>query len=589
MATTRARPRTPTPRRAQAERKAAEALLDLLVANGVERVWANLGTDYPAVIEAFARYAAEGRPAPQVVICPHEMVLLSAAQGAAQVSGAAQVCFLHVDVGTQNVGGALHNVYRSRLPILLLAGRSPWTAEGELRGSRDHWIQYYQDHPDQHGIVRGYVKWDYEARTAANLAQVVQRAFRIALDEPRGPIYLSLAREVLEQPAPPAPFSPERYAPSVLGVPDPATLDRIADRLVTAREPLIVTSDLGRRPAAVAELVRLAETLGAPVAQSYPSTLNFPTDHPLHWGFQSEPHLAGKDVILTLDAEVPWLPARGMPDPETRVIQLDVDPARSDFAFWAFPSDLAVRADSLATLPLLTAALERRLRGTRQIEKVQQRTERCHAVHDQQRQLWAAEAERAADSAPITPQWLSHELNAVLAPEALLFEDAVTNKFPVLQAVERTRPATYFGCGGAALGYGIGAAFGAKLAQPDEEVVCVTGDGAYLFGVPTVVYWAARRYQAPFLTVIYNNIGWGAVRLVTQLQYPEGFAKAADRYLAGFAPSADLTAPAAASGAHVETVTKPDQVRPALERGLAAVRAGQAAVVDVRIVPVEQE
>src|SRR4051812_32301868 len=276
-------------------RNAADAFLDCLVANGVERVFANIGTDYPALVEAFARRAALGRPSPAVILAQHENVALAAAHAAAQLTGRPQVVFVHVDVGTQNLGGEVHNAARSRVPVVIFAGLSPWTAAGELRGSRDHWIQTYQDTRDQAGIVRPFVKWNYELRTAANLERAVQRAFRIAQSAPRGPVYLMAAREVLEQPASDLAPEPERAAPAPLGIPDPATLGWIADALLAARRPLIVTGDAGRQPAAVGELVRLAEALDAPLVQSYPGSMNFPTDHPLHLGMASEPHVGLAD------------------------------------------------------------------------------------------------------------------------------------------------------------------------------------------------------------------------------------------------------------------------------------------------------
>jgi len=291
---------------------AADAFIECLLAQGVEQVFVNIGTDYPALIEAFARREALGKPIPRVVIAQHEMLALSAAQGAAQRTGQPQVVFVHVDVGTQNLGAGMHNVARARTPLLIFAGTAPWTAAGELRGSRDHWIQTYQDSRDQADIVRHYVKWDYELRTSATLERVVERAFRIALSAPQGPVYLMAARELLEQPASGQPACAARgVAP--LGAPAGPELERLLDALTGARRPLIITGDVGRQPAAVAELVRLAEALDAPVAQSNPGWMNFPSRHPLHLDYVSEPHVADADMILLLEVEVPWLQARARP------------------------------------------------------------------------------------------------------------------------------------------------------------------------------------------------------------------------------------------------------------------------------------
>src|SRR5207302_622041 len=127
---------------------------------------------------AFAKCHALGRPAPKVIACPHETVALSAAHGFAQATGRPQALIVHVDQGTANLGGALHNAARSRVPVFILAGRAPFTDRGELKGSRDSYVQFIQDIYDQAGIVRPYVKWEYELHRGANIGRIVQRALR---------------------------------------------------------------------------------------------------------------------------------------------------------------------------------------------------------------------------------------------------------------------------------------------------------------------------------------------------------------------------------------------------------------------------
>src|SRR5205085_8543841 len=157
---------------------------------------------------------------------------------------------------------------------------------------------------------------------------------------------------------------------------------------------------------------------------------------------------------------------------------------------------------------------------------------------------------------PLSAEWLAERLGDALAPETLLVEEAVSNRHVVLNGIPRTLPTTLFSSGGSGLGYGLGAALGLALTAPGREVVAVVGDGSFVFGNPTAAFWAARRYRAPFLAVVLDNQGWGAVKAVTNLQYPEGYALRADRYLASFAPASDLAAVAAASGAHAERVRR---------------------------------
>src|SRR3954468_6276892 len=141
---------------------ASAALLDALTSAGVSYLFANFGSDHLAILEALGEAATTGRPTPELIVCPAEMVGLSAAQGVAQVTGRAQAVLVHVECGTQALGGAVHNAARSRTPVLIVAGASPYTQHGELPGSRNEFIHWLQDVRDQRGIVRGYVKYDNE-------------------------------------------------------------------------------------------------------------------------------------------------------------------------------------------------------------------------------------------------------------------------------------------------------------------------------------------------------------------------------------------------------------------------------------------
>src|SRR5262249_43738231 len=279
----------------------------------------NLGSDHTGIIEAYAR-AGPGPPRnfPELVLCPHEGVALSAAQGYAQVSGEAQAVLVHTDCGTQNLGGAVHNAARGRVPVLILAGLAPMTAEGELPGSRNEFIQWQQDSADQQGLVRGYVKYSHEIRTGVNAGQLVRRALQIARSEPAGPVYLAAAREVLEQPAPAQPSPGHWWAPVAPAALAPQVASVIAAALRSAAAPLVVTSYLGRDPAAVAALVELCELAAIPVLESVPMRVNFPASHLLHCGYQWNAQaqnrlLAEADVIMVAGRDVPWMQAGKRP------------------------------------------------------------------------------------------------------------------------------------------------------------------------------------------------------------------------------------------------------------------------------------
>src|SRR5262245_6510423 len=219
---------------------ASTALIEALSEAGVSFLFANLGSDHPGIIEALAEAKATGKPAPRLITCPNEMVALSAAHGFAQITGQAQAVIVHVECGTQALAGAIHNAAKGRVPVLIFAGASPFTQEGELRGSRNEFIHWIQDVFDQRGIVRGYVKYDNEIRSGRNIKQMVHRALQFAHSDPCGPVYLMAAREVLEEEVPPVTIDPAHWPPVA-----PASLSthaaaKIIEALRRAQRPLIV-------------------------------------------------------------------------------------------------------------------------------------------------------------------------------------------------------------------------------------------------------------------------------------------------------------------------------------------------------------
>ena len=275
------------------------AFLEALADAGVRYIFANLGSDHPGLIEALARVDAEGRAAlaggpggssprgsrvPRIIVCPHETVALSAAHAYASVTRQPQAVFVHVDAGTQNLGGAVGNAMRGRVPVLIFAGAAPFTITGELPGGRNEFIHWIQDVPDQRGILRGYVKYDNEIRTGRNVKQLVHRAMQIARSEPAGPVYLVGPREVMEEPVEPYAADPADYPPAGSAALTDEATHEIATALASATNPLIVTSYLGRNPDAVPALVELAELLAIPVLESAACHVNFPGDHQLHAG-----------------------------------------------------------------------------------------------------------------------------------------------------------------------------------------------------------------------------------------------------------------------------------------------------------------
>lgn len=568
----------------------SRALLEAMREAGVTYLFANLGSDHTGIVEAYAQARSDGRTdaLPELVLCPHEFVALSAAQGYAQVSGEAQAVLVHVDCGTQNLGGAVHNVSRGRVPVLILAGLTPVTAGGELPGGRNEFIHWLQDTADQAGIVRGYVKYAHEIRTGRNAQQIVHRALQIARSEPAGPAYLLAGREVMEETVPAGPGGPGQrqwwspVAPMALA---PQVADEIAAALAGADAPLVVTSYLGRDPAAVAALTELCELAGIGVIESVPMWMNFPASHPLHLGYQwstttQNPLLADADVVLVAGSDVPWIPATNRPSPGARIYVLDIDPIKEQMTLWHVPAARYARADLATALRQVAARL--REQGGLDPARVAARAERLAAVHRAQREQWAAR-ERPAGDGTVTPEYLVACVREAIGPDAIVLTEAITNYPVVCEHLLPSRPGSLIGSGGSSLGWSGGAAVGAKLAAPGRTVVSLVGDGSFLFGVPASAQWMARRYGAPSLTVIFDNQGWAAPVMSALMVHPSG-ATAAVGGGTGFAPEVDLPGVAAAAGgAYAATVSEAGKLPVALRLALAEVRRGRSAVISVHV------
>jgi acetolactate synthase-1/2/3 large subunit len=566
---------------------ASAALLEALTEAGVSYIFANFGSDHPALVEAIAEARAKGRVIPKVVTSPHEFVAMSCAHGYAQLTGRAQAVVVHVECGTQTLGGAVHNAARARVPLFLFAGLSPFTQEGELKGSRNEFIQWIQDVYDQRGIVREYMKYNNEFRSGRNLKAIVRRAMQFAHSDPPGPVYLVGAREVMEEEAPPVSMEGQHW-PAI--EPAPLAEEAVAElvgALSKAARPLVVTSYVGRSAEATRGLVRLCERLGVGVLESVPSRMNYPHREAMyqgnHWNhpFQNLA-LAEADVILVIDSDVPWIPTVSRPRGDAAIYHIDIDPLKSSMPLWRINARRSFRADAASALTQMNAHLDRAGFD----EGAAEARRRFWRDRHQRRAAEVAQREAPNDE-KITPEYLTACVRRQIDENAIVVNEGITNYHVICDHIARNEPHSIFASGGGSLGWNGGAAIGMKLAAPKREVVALTGDGSYMFSVPSTVHWMARRYETPFLQVVYNNRGWNAPKFSALAIHPDGYAsKAADLDLS-FDPPPDYAAiAAAAGGAFALTVRKTSEVEDSIKRALRALREEKrAAVLDVCLAP----
>jgi len=546
----------------------AEAYLALLHDRGIDYFFGNGGTDFAPLVEAFAKAASQGNATPTPITVPHEYVAVSMADGFYRVTGRPQAVMVHVIVGTANAAGAIMNAARAHVPILFSAGRTPITEEG-LKGARNVYIHWAQESFDQGGIIREFVKWDYELRNFTQLETIVDRALEIAMAEPRGPVYLTLPREVLaEEQAELAYTSPHRHLVESPSYPAPERLKEAAEALSNAKSPLIVTQRAGARPSGVKSLVELAESLAIPVVCPAGLYMNFPSNHPLHLGYVAEPLVREADVILVIDADVPWFPALGKPKDGTTVIQMGIDPFFSRYPVRGYPCDIPIVAEAGVAMPLLTQEIGRS--KTMATRAISERFKRISAQHEAQERAARERLAQVQHEQPIDFEWVSHCIDQVKDDETIL-----VNEYDLtLTQVQLTKPGSYYAASPAAgLGWGTGAALGVKLAAPEKTVIATLGEGAYMFGCPTAAHFVSRAYQLPVLFVIFNNQCWNAVKRATKGIYPNGWAVKTNHWpLTDLRPSPSFERMAEVHGGYGELVEDPGEVLPALQRGLQAVR-----------------
>ncbi|KAL2871217.1 acetolactate synthase-like protein catalytic subunit [Aspergillus lucknowensis] len=579
---------------------ASYAFFEALWELGVKNCFVNLGSDHPSIMEAMAKGVKE-RPDtfPKIFTCPSEMVALSMADGYARVTNKPQCVIIHVDVGTSALGAAIHNAAIGRAPVLIFAGLSPFTLDGEMRGSRTEFIHWLQDVPDQKQIVAQYCKYTGEIRTGKNVKQMVGRALQFATSDPKGPVYLMGAREVMEEDINPTPFKPEHWGPSGASALPAADVKYLAEELVRAKQPLIVTGYSGRNHECVGALVDLANTVkGLQVVDTGICDMCFPADHPASLGALYGTHPAVKiaDVILIVDCDVPWIPTQGRPQESARIFHIDVDPLKRLMPLAYVPALRRYTADTFTSVSQIvshiqsSSELQTALSSSEYKDRwsalLSQQQQRLQSLHD----LSAPKTDNTFNASS-----LCRQLRELVPDDTIFAVEAVTNTILISDQIRPTQPGQWINCGGGGLGWSGGGALGIKLAadaasqaRGDSKkpmVVQIVGDGTFLFSMPSSVYWISNRYRIPILTIVLNNKGWNAPRRSMLLVHPDGIGSTLSNseLNISFEPAPDYSGIARAAGdghIHAVRVKEADKLEAVLREAIEIVQSGTSAVVD---------
>lgn len=554
---------------------AAEALLMRMKACGIDYLFANGGTDFAPIIEAFARGSASGLAMPEPVVVTHETAAVAMAHGYYLATGRPQAVMVHVNVGLANSVMGLINAASENIPLFMLAGRTPIT-EFDRTGARMTPIQYGQEMRDQAALVRESVKWDYELRYPEQAALLVDRALSIAMSEPRGPVYLGLPREPLAEAWPGTlPVDGPVQAPSGALHPDPGQIAQVAELVSAAEKPLIVVQrsdpggDFSRALSAFANdhAIQVAEFRGLRNVLA--------SRDPMASGSAIGPLVKGADLVIVIDAPVPWIQRNAQPADDVPVVHIGPDPHFSRMPVRSFRTDIAIKSSPLAAIEALAGAMEGE--AGRNADRHAEIAGRNAARLDD-----ARSGALAGNGSPMTPAFVAACLSDALGENDVVFSELGAP----LESMDLKGPNAGFTppfSGG--LGWGVPAALGAALADRERVSVASVGEGSYIFANPVACHQVAEALELPLLTVVSNNGIWNAVRRAAVDVYPEGQAARMNRMpITSLAPVPDCVAIAKASRGWARSVERGDDLPGALAEAMAvARREKRQALLEVRV------
>jgi acetolactate synthase-1/2/3 large subunit len=562
----------------------SDAIIAAMKLGGIDHIFFVSGTEMAFLQEAVAKAEHLGRHTPKLMTMTHESVGLNAAIGYSMLTGKPSATAVHVDVGTLHQGAAIHAAWHDRCPILMTAGAGPRAFPGQMPGGRNSFINWVQEPRDQGSIVRQYTKVDHRLEHTDNPGLAISRLLQIAMSQPQGPVYLSLPRESAMLPLPGVAQFPTlaQMGTARPTSPDPEDAKTIARWLVKSQNPVLFTARTGQDPDAMPEFVRLADLLAIPVMESSPlsTRVNFPATHPMY-GVGTSARDA--DVVLVVDDLTPFTPGVDEPGPDAKVAWISTDPVNSRYKTMEYQANLWISATPANVARAVYEEATQILDKT-DLSRIASRRSR---LEERKRQIFAEEEKSAQEDGRLpqpTGRWVAHQLGSVLDADSIILNDGLSNGDYVRTYARRDRPGTYLRTGSSAGGWGSGAAFGAKLAAPDRDVILATGDGFFMFGTPLAALWAARFHKAPFLSVIFVNGTYSTGTTLLRASYPNGYAVRTNNYAGGvFDPVPDFARLAETVNGYGENVTETAEVAPALRRGLDHVRNGVPAIVAVRV------
>ena len=557
-----------------------EAILEAFRNLDIDYIISSPGSEWAPVWEALARQKINETEGPAYINCWHETLAVDMALGYTRITGKLQAVLLHAGVGLLQGGIGIHGASLGEVPMLICSGEANSYGENPELDPQGQWYRNLSVVGGPNRFVEPFTKWSGQATSPYTLYEQLVRAGEMAQRIPKGPTFLDIPIEtMIHDWSPPSKIRKVPPAPKVQPAAD--SVGRLVELLANSANPLIITESAGREPAGFQNLVELAELLAIPVVESSPTYSNFPKSHPLHLGFSPEPYLNQADLVLVLGSRAPWYPPSAGPHQAT-VVAMDETPIKGQMVYQNLLADLYVEGDLTLGIGLLIEGLRSHDAVQSEAIKaaVRERGQRWEAEHDRLQERNRAAETGARTKHTIDPILLCAALSEVMPENAIYVEETTSHRTAILRHVQWEKPHSYLHPNGG-LGQGLGLALGVKLAKPDQPVIALMGDGGLLYNPITQSFGVAGEAGLPFLTVVFNNGNYEAMRRNHLHYYPEGAAASSGIYHGVHIPGPDYAQLVAPFGGHGERVEDPSQLVPALRKALAAVNEGRIALVDV--------
>jgi acetolactate synthase-1/2/3 large subunit len=554
-----------------------ELLLDLLESQGIEQIFSSPGTEWAPVWEGLARRFQQDNHRLKYTNCRHENLAVSMAQGYAETSGRMAAVLLHSGVGVLNGSLAIRNALFARTPMLIISGETYEHSLGnEVKPQGWHWLGLLSDIGGPSTMVNSYVKWSNTIKNRDSLIDLVERGCAIAQAPTPGPVFLTISPELLAKNLNDRILTSGNKTHISLQI-QAQDLNEAAELLFKSHRPMILTEYAGKFLGAIAELVKLAETLSIPVFEFFPFFGNFPKGHPLYQGYDSNAMLLEADVIFVAGSTLPWYPPAACLRADVKVILLDEDSLHLNIPHWGYHVDLALTGEIEKGLRDITAIIQRMdfNESTRQ-ERL------CHwqTKHNKIRQDWDAETKSEQNKKPIAARWFLHKINQIMPSNTMFVDETISHTRLVHRYLGN--PDSYIRATYGGLGVGFGEAIGVKIAYPDRPVVLIIGDGAFNYNPALAGLGLCQEYQIPILTIIINNGGYVAMKMGHNALFPKGAAVSSGQYFGvAISPAPDYVKIAQAFGAYAEKLENPQDIESVMKRALNAIQQGQPALLDV--------